>query len=154
MSNITQVVSVDKNLTSLKKGVYASDLDQLLSSRGPFTFFAPSDSAFGKLQEGALNELLEPKNKERLTGLLNNHIVDGKISFAELKDGDTLTNLNGDKLAVAVNDGQVSIGDAVIVANLAKAFRRDGRNLDELFPEQKSRRPRRVQSLMRSYSAM
>ena len=46
MSNLTQVVNVDKNLKTLKKTVHASDIDQLLSSTGPFTFFAPSDSAF------------------------------------------------------------------------------------------------------------
>ena len=49
MSNITQVVNEDKNLKTLKKGVHASDLDQLLSSTGPFTFFAPTDLAFDKL---------------------------------------------------------------------------------------------------------
>lgn len=121
MSNITQVVNVDKSLTSLKKGVHASDLDQLLSSAGPFTFFAPNDTAFGKLREGMFAELLEPANKEKLTGLLNSHIINGKIAFTNLKDGDTLTNLNGDALQVSVNDDTVTIGGATIVANPSRA---------------------------------
>lgn len=57
MSNITQVVNTDKNLKTLKKGVHSSDLDQLLSSTGPFTFFAPSDLAFEKLEKGLMDDL-------------------------------------------------------------------------------------------------
>jgi uncharacterized surface protein with fasciclin (FAS1) repeats len=52
MSNITQVVNTDKNLKTLKKGVHASDMDQILSSTGPYTFFAPTDLAFEKTGEG------------------------------------------------------------------------------------------------------
>ena len=44
-------------MTTLKKGVHASDLDQTLSSTGPFTLFAPSDLAFGKLEEGTIESL-------------------------------------------------------------------------------------------------
>ena len=120
MSNITQVVNTDKNLKTLKRGVHASDLDQLLSSTGPFTFFAPSDLAFEKLQKGMLENLLEPQNRNKLAELMNNHIVTGKIFFNELKDGDNLTTINGRKLLIQVTDGRVSIGDTVILANPAK----------------------------------
>jgi len=120
MSNITQVVNTDKNLKILKRGVHASDLDQLLSSTGPFTFFAPSDLAFEKLQKGMMENLLEPQNRNKLADLLNNHIVPGKIFFKELKDGDSLTTVNGRNLLVQVNDGKVSIGDTTILANQTK----------------------------------
>lgn len=120
MSNITQVVNTDKNLKTLKRGVHASNLDQLLSSTGPFTFFAPSDLAFEKLEKGTLENLLEPQNRNKLAELINNHIVQGKIIFTELKDGDSLTTVNGRKLLIHVNDGKVSIGDTAIVANQTK----------------------------------
>lgn len=120
MSNITQVVNTDKNLKTLKKGVHASDLDQLLSSTGPFTFFAPSDLAFEKLEKDTMDNLLEPRNRNKLVELLNAHIVEGKINFAELKDGDNLTTMNGKKLLISVNNGKVSIGDINIVANQTK----------------------------------
>jgi uncharacterized surface protein with fasciclin (FAS1) repeats len=95
-------------------------MDQLLSSAGPFFFFASSDIAFEKLQAGMLETLLEPQNRNKLAELMNNHIVPGKIFFNELKDGDNLTTLNGRKLQV--NEGKVSIGDSTIVANLTKIF--------------------------------
>jgi uncharacterized surface protein with fasciclin (FAS1) repeats len=120
MSNITQVINTDKYLKTLKKGVHASDLDQLLSSTGPYTLFAPSDLAFEKLEKGTIEGLLEPTNKEKLTDLLNNHIVDGKILFNELKDGDKIKTLNGSELKVQVKNGVVNINDAALVARDGK----------------------------------
>jgi uncharacterized surface protein with fasciclin (FAS1) repeats len=114
MSNITQVVNTDKNMTTLKKGIHAADLDQVLSSTGPFTFFAPSDMAFGKLEAGTMEDLLKPENKVKLTALLQHHVVAGKISFKELKDGDKLKSLNGNLLQVNVKDGKIMVDGSMI----------------------------------------
>jgi uncharacterized surface protein with fasciclin (FAS1) repeats len=114
MSNITQVVNVDKNLKTLKKTVHASDIDQLLSSSGPYTIFAPSDGAFEKLEKGMMDKLLEPQNRPKLADLLNNHIVSGRIGYQELRDGDKLTTVNGKKLDVQVKNGAVHIGEIII----------------------------------------
>jgi uncharacterized surface protein with fasciclin (FAS1) repeats len=120
MSNITQVVNTDKNLKTLKKGVHSSDLDQLLSSTGPFTLFAPSDIAFEKLEAGLMEDLLEPQNKLKLTDLLNNHIVSGIVPFKNLKDGDTLKTINGNQLIVEIKNGKVNVGGAGILLREAK----------------------------------
>jgi len=120
MSNITQVVNTDKNLKTLKKGVHSSDLDQLLSSTGPFTFFAPSDVAFEKLEKGLMDDLMEPQNKLKLTDLLNNHIVNGIVPFKNLKDGDSLTTVNGYQLIVEIKNGKVNVGGAGILLRDAK----------------------------------
>lgn len=120
MSNITQVVNVDKYLKTLKKGVHASDLDQVLSSSGPYTIFAPSDLAFEKLEKGVMDKLLEPQNRAQLADLLNNHIVKGKILYQDMKDGDMLTTLNGRELAIQVKNGAVQIGDTVVTQRDAK----------------------------------
>ena len=120
MSNITQVVNVDKSMRTLKKTVHASDLDQLLSSTGPYTFFAPSVLAFEKLEKGKIEKLLEPQNRAQLADLLNNHIVSGKIAFKDLKDGDKLTTVNGKQLVVQEKNGGISIGDVNISPREAK----------------------------------
>lgn len=116
MSNITQVVNTDKNLTTLKKGVHASDLHQLLSSTGPFTMFAPLNPAFEKLAEGTMDKLLEPKNKLTLTSLINHHVVAGKINFKDLKDGEKLKSLEGKELLVKITGNEVHI-DAALIQN-------------------------------------
>jgi uncharacterized surface protein with fasciclin (FAS1) repeats len=120
MSNITQVINTDKNLKTLKQSVHGSDLDQLLSSTGPFTFFAPSDLAFEKLEKGLMENLLDPQNKVKLIDLLNNHLINGKVYFKDLKDGDRLETINGNQLLVEVRNGIVKIGDAVILGREAK----------------------------------
>jgi uncharacterized surface protein with fasciclin (FAS1) repeats len=73
MSNISQLVNEEKNMTTLKKSAHASGLDQVLSGKGPFTVFAPTDIAFSKLDKGVLDNLLKPENKTKLTDLLNHH---------------------------------------------------------------------------------
>lgn len=98
----------------MKKGLIASGLDQVLTTTGPFTAFVPSDLAFGKLEEGTIEDLLKPENKIKLSDLLNQHVVAGKISFKDLKDGDKLKTLNGRELSVRVADARVSIDGATI----------------------------------------
>jgi uncharacterized surface protein with fasciclin (FAS1) repeats len=115
MSNITQVVNVDKSLRTLKKTVHGSDMDQLLSSTGPYTFFAPSDLAFEKLGNGFVDNLLEPQNRPQLAELLRNHIVEGKVFFKDLKDGDKLTTINGKELIVQEKNGAIRIGECNIL---------------------------------------
>jgi uncharacterized surface protein with fasciclin (FAS1) repeats len=114
MGNITHYVNTDKTLKTLKKGIHASDMDLLLSSAGPFTMFAPSDTAFQKLQKGFMEELLEPQNRPRLAQLVKNHIVKGSILIKDLKDGDTLTSVNGKELCVKVKEGNVSIDNVAV----------------------------------------
>jgi len=117
MSNITQVVRTDKNMTTLKQGVIASGLDQVLTTNGPYTLFAPSDMAFRKLEGETMADLLKPENKVQLTHLLQHHVVAGKVNFKDLKDGEKLTTLQGKKLSVKVQDGKVSIDNATIQAH-------------------------------------
>jgi uncharacterized surface protein with fasciclin (FAS1) repeats len=114
MSNITQIVNVDKKMTTLKKGVVASGLGKTLSESGPYTIFAPSDKAFEKLDKKLLESLLEPANKAKLTDLLNHHVVVGKIHQKDLKDGDKLKTLSGGELNVFVKEGVVSVDGASI----------------------------------------
>ena len=114
MSNIAQLVNEEKNMTTLKKTVLASGLDQVLSGKGPFTVFAPTDKAFSKMDKTAIENLLKPENKTKLTDLLNHHVVVGKINFKDLKDGEKLKTVNGKELKVQIKDGHASIEGAKI----------------------------------------
>jgi len=121
MSNITQVVNVDKNMTTLKKGVIAAGLNKTLSESGPFTVFAPSDHAFAKLDKEVLESLLKPENKAKLIDLLNLHVVPGKILFKDLKDGEKLTTISGRELQIHVKGGDVLVDGAKIHAQDTQA---------------------------------
>jgi uncharacterized surface protein with fasciclin (FAS1) repeats len=114
MSNISQVVRTDENLTTLKRGVIASGVYQVLEAIGPYTLLAPLDIAFRKLDGNTLADLLKPESKVQLTRLLQQHVVVGKVNFKDLKDGEKLTTLLGKHLSVKVQDGHVSIDNATI----------------------------------------
>src|SRR5690242_12479571 len=103
MSNIMDVVKADKNLAVLGKGIKVAGLEKVLSKEGPFTVFAPTDLAFGKLEAGKWVELLQPHNKIQLVDFMNNYVVKGKTSFKDFKDGQKLKTLGGKELAVNVN---------------------------------------------------
>ncbi len=121
MSNITQVINTGAHMKTLKKGIHASDLDQLLSSTGPFTLFAPTDLAFDKLAPGIMLNLLEKENKTKLTDMMNQHVVAGKVNFSDLKDGEKIETLSGKQLLVEVKNGSVSIDGAAIQTHDMKA---------------------------------
>jgi uncharacterized surface protein with fasciclin (FAS1) repeats len=119
MKNILDVVVADKNLATMLKSVKAAGLETELGKTGPFTIFAPTDLAFGKLATDKMTELLKPENKAKLADILNYHIVRGKTNFKDLKDGQKLKTLEGKELNVKVSNGDVTI-------NGAKVQRRDG----------------------------
>jgi uncharacterized surface protein with fasciclin (FAS1) repeats len=116
MSNIVDVVVADRNLATMLRSVKAAGFETELSKTGPFTVFAPTDLAFGKLKQGEITELLKPENKVKLTDILNYHVVEGKNSFKDLTDGQKLKTLNGKELLVHVKDGNVTINGARLQA--------------------------------------
>ncbi|MDU8911140.1 fasciclin domain-containing protein [Aestuariicoccus sp. MJ-SS9] len=61
--------------TTLVAAVKAADLVETLSSEGPFTVFAPTNSAFSSLAAGTVETLLEPENKAALQKVLTCHVV-------------------------------------------------------------------------------
>lgn len=107
------------NVTTLVAAVKAAGLVETLKSDGPFTVFAPTDDAFGKLPAGTVENLVKPENKEKLTSILTYHVVPGALKAADLKDGQMLKTVNGKSLAVSIKEGKVMINGAnVIIADV------------------------------------
>ena len=71
--------------TTLVAAVKAAGLVDTLTSAGPFTVFAPTNAAFGKLPAGTVETLLKPENKAMLTKILTYHVVAGKMSSGDVK---------------------------------------------------------------------
>ncbi len=83
---IVENASAAPTLTTLVAAVKAGGLVATLSGPGPFTVFAPTDEAFGRLAPGTVDSLLKPENKAALVKLLTYHVVAGAISSAQLID--------------------------------------------------------------------
>lgn len=102
--------------TTLVAAVSAAGLVETLSGDGPFTVFAPTNSAFAALPEGTVDNLLKPEMKDQLTGVLTYHVVAGNVMSGDLSDGQVVTTLNGQELTVSIKDGKVMINGATVVA--------------------------------------
>ncbi len=105
--------------TTLVTAVKAAGLVETLQGDGPFTVFAPSNDAFGKLPSGTVDTLLKPESKDALTGVLTYHVVPGKLMAADvlaaIEKGDgkaVVTTVQGAPLTASVVDGKVMLTDA------------------------------------------
>ena len=72
--------------TTLVAAVKAAGLVETLKGKGPFTVFAPTNAAFGKLPAGTVESLVKPENKAALTKILTYHVVPGKHDFMSLSN--------------------------------------------------------------------
>ncbi len=110
--NIVENAVNSKDHTTLVAAVKAAGLVDTLQSKGPFTVFAPTNAAFGKLPAGTVDTLVKPENKATLTKILTYHVVAGKMEAASLTDGKKLKTVEGEELTVKLKDGKVWIVDA------------------------------------------
>jgi uncharacterized surface protein with fasciclin (FAS1) repeats len=116
--NIVANAVNSKDHTTLVAAVQAAGLVETLQSAGPFTVFAPTNAAFGKLPEGTVETLVKPENKQTLTGILTYHVVAGKMGAKEIaeaiKKGNgkaTLTTVQGGKLTAWMEGKDLYISD-------------------------------------------
>jgi uncharacterized surface protein with fasciclin (FAS1) repeats len=103
--NIVENAVNSKDHTTLVAAVKAAGLVETLSGPGPFTVFAPTNAAFGKLPAGTVETLVKPENKATLTEILTYHVVPGRYTAADIaalagRNGGTatLTTVEGENL--------------------------------------------------------
>ncbi len=97
--------------TTLVAAVKQAGLIETLKGAGPFTVFAPTNAAFAKLPAGALDNLMMADSKPKLSGVLTYHVVPGALRAADLKDGQTLTTVQGQTLTVMKAGSRVMLKD-------------------------------------------
>jgi uncharacterized surface protein with fasciclin (FAS1) repeats len=111
-ADIVDTAAAAGQFRTLVAALEKADLVDTLKGAGPYTVFAPTDEAFAKLPKGALEGLLN--DKEKLTSVLTYHVVPGKVMAADVKPGKTKT-VQGESLTVAAKNGTVTVNDARVV---------------------------------------
>ena len=134
--NIVENAVNSADHTTLVAAVKAAGLVETLEGPGPFTVFAPTNEAFGKLPAGTVDTLVKPENKDTLTKILTYHVVAGKVSAADLKkmikagNGTAeLTTVQGGKLWASMHDGHVMLKDekgGTAMVTIADVFQSNG----------------------------
>lgn len=125
-----------KDHTTLVAAVKAAGLVETLKSAGPFTVFAPTNEAFGKLPEGTVETVLKPENKALLTKILTYHVVAGKMTSKEIaaaikagKGKAELTTVSGGKLWAWMEGDKLVLKDekgGIATVTIANVHQKNG----------------------------
>jgi uncharacterized surface protein with fasciclin (FAS1) repeats len=113
MADIVDTAIAAPNFKTLVAAVSAAGLVDTLKSPGPFTVFAPVDSAFEKLPPGTITTLLQ--NIPQLSRILTYHVVSGIYRQQDLQTQVTLTSVEGSPLPINLADG-FEVKNATVIA--------------------------------------
>ncbi len=118
--NIVENARNSKDHTTLVTAVKTALLEATLSGPGPFTVFAPTNAAFDKLPAGTVQNLLMPESKDKLTSILTYHVVAGRYTSKDLKNGMKLKTVQGQEITITkkgntwmVNNAKIEIADVM-----------------------------------------
>ena len=101
--------AANSNFTSLvgALGTASGDLVNVLKGEGPFTVFAPLNSAFE-----AIADVAAGLSADQLAKVLTYHVVAGNVVSGDLSNGMMVTTVNGEMFTVNINGSSVTITDA------------------------------------------
>lgn len=116
--SVVEIAASNNDFSTLVAAVKAAGLVDALNGDGPFTIFAPTNAAFGKIDKITLNSLLERKNRRTLANILKYHVVANDIrakdvvSSLKIGNGETKVEmLNGQTVKVVQKDGKIWLQD-------------------------------------------
>ncbi|MEO9892934.1 fasciclin domain-containing protein [Aurantibacter sp.] len=129
-----------ENYKTLLEVMRASELEELLADDGPFTVFAPTDSAFEKLPRNKVAELLKPENRKELKDLMAYHIVAGNFSASKILKAmcrgngtATFTTVQGNELTATMQGIDIILSDSI--GNSAKITTADANQCNGVMHE-------------------
>jgi uncharacterized surface protein with fasciclin (FAS1) repeats len=111
MQTIVEIAVGNPDFSTLVAAVTAAGLVEALSSPGPFTVFAPLNSAFEKLPPGTVTTLVQ--NPPQLGRILKYHVVSGKYMKADLVGVREMMSLEG--TVIRMDFGKNEVKNATVV---------------------------------------
>jgi transforming growth factor-beta-induced protein len=114
MMTVVQKAAATGTCNTFVAAIKAAGLVSVLSSDEPFTIFAPSDEAFAKLPAKALHAVL--RDREKLTALVERHIIFGRLPAGDLAGRASVEALDGSKLELSLSDGILFVDVAKVTA--------------------------------------
>ena len=113
---IAATIAATPGLGTLAAELRTAELDALLAGNGPYTLFAPTDTAFTRLAPGIAGDLLAPENRAALVALLRYHIVPGVMTTEQLTQRiqagggrTTLTTLGGQPITATLTGDVITL---------------------------------------------
>ena len=123
-NSIVDVAKANGNFKTLLAALDAAGLTATLSGPGPFTVFAPTDTAFNLVGPDVIKTLLKPENKAQLTSILTLHVVAGVAlpsSAIPTLASHKVKTVNGKDVVLTIRDGKVFVNGAQVIIADVKA---------------------------------
>lgn len=114
--DIVATAAADTGFSTLVELVVLAGLEEALAGTGPFTVFAPVNSAFAALDTGTVAYLTSTGWADDLASILTYHVVDGLALAADVQDGLGLVTLNGQKVTFSVSGDVIMLNNARVIA--------------------------------------
>jgi hypothetical protein len=114
--NIVQLAQSVPDLSTLVTALTAGGLTTTLSGNGPFTVFAPTNEAFGKLPAATLAHLLDPANIKDLDAVLEYPVLSGAVFSKDLKTFQMVKTVEGDELKIVKTGSRVLVNTATVTS--------------------------------------
>lgn len=111
-ADIVETASTSGSFKTFLAAAKAAGITDTLKNSGPYTVFAPSDSAFNQLPPGTVNSLM--KDKAKLAEILAHHVIPGKVTVADVKPGKVQT-IQGETVTLKSDNGKVTVENANVV---------------------------------------
>jgi uncharacterized surface protein with fasciclin (FAS1) repeats len=117
--NVVQVAVSSPDHTTLVAALKAADYVDALANVGPFTVFAPTNTAFDALPEGTLSTLTKKENQRQLRDILEFHVLLGVYRVEDFVNGRKLGTAHGASVIVEKSeDGTVLVNGGKIVGSV------------------------------------
>merc|ERR1712166_994590 len=111
--DIVELSESQPALSTLVQALVAGKLTATLSGKGPYTVFAPTNDAFGKIPAAALQKLLA--NPTELDKVLEYHVLAGKFSMRDLMAVLSVQTLEGENVKVSGSGKVINVNEAKVL---------------------------------------
>ncbi|GAB3213814.1 fasciclin domain-containing protein [Marinactinospora endophytica] len=117
---VATAASNNPELSTLVEAITRAGLDDTLNDAEDVTVFAPTNEAFEKFPEDERDALMQ--DKERLTDVVNYHVVEGRHTPQDLENGE-FTSLQGDPVTTSGSGEEFTVNDQanVVCGNVRTA---------------------------------
>lgn len=113
--DVVKITVSSKDHSTLVTALKAADYVNALSNAGPFTVFAPINTAFEQLPAGTVDNLLKQENQNQLRNILEYHVYVGVLKKDFLQNGQKIGMVSGHNAEVKIDGEQMMINEAKVI---------------------------------------
>ncbi len=110
MQDILGCLSEIGSTRTLMNAIEKAGLTDMFKGPGPFTFFAPNDDAFSRMNTGAVLEDLES-----LKSVISYHLATGRHTLDDIRKMETLLTENGKSLTITIDEGETVVDNGKFI---------------------------------------